>query len=199
MRNCKSYFLSFLFISVLSIIASAQSVRYVAYFPVPYITHEKIEANTAMFAGKDNAVVTVGGTLKAYNLSSEKDLELRSTSTSPIKISGLYAGSIISNMDEDSWRPSGNFTVMGKGSHAELLNAPTAMDNVNVGELKADTSLSLKEIKWISGSNTNNAFVRGGTNGFPSGTTKLCWSPLRLRGSYEYQYYLIAISSGNCW
>lgn len=197
MRNCKSYFLSFLFISVLSIIASAQSVRYVAYFPVPYITHEKIEANTAMFGGKDNAVVTVGGTLKAYNLSSEKDLELRSTSTNPEKIKGLQVGSIISNMGEDSWRPSGNFTVMGKGSHAELLNAPTSInedDTVNVGELKADTSLSLKEIKWISGSNTNNALAN-----LPSGTTKLCWSPLRLRGSYEYQYYLIAISSGNCW
>ena len=92
MKINKLCFLSFLFLSALAISGYAQSIRYVAYFPVPYISHNVINANTAFFAGKDNATVEVTGNLSAESLITDKDLELNSTVTHPVNVRELNVG-----------------------------------------------------------------------------------------------------------
>lgn len=214
------YFTWILFL--LAVPASAQTVRYVAYFPIPYISHQKIEADTAYFAGKDGAEVSVGGQLTAQSLNTKRDLELISTAASST-IDKLSVG-ILADDDSNS-SDSGDFVVNRQGGTLNLTQLTHHGDGLQLAsqegtiessqttsthlqELKADSELKISNIKWRWGQQTYKAFVMSTTNSFesatssddgiPIGTTKLCWSPLRLKGSYEYKYYLIAIKDGNC-
>ena len=210
MKVNKSYLLSFLFLFVLSVCAYAQSVRYVAYFPVPYLTHQKIKANTAYFAGKDGAVVEVAGGFYGQNLSTAKDLELKMipvAANSGVILPEINVGGSVSDTTGDFVvdKQDGNitFTIVPKVTEETIINGEPAMVVTNsVNELKADNNLKVKAIKWKSNGSANNTFVKGSQassattelTGFPSDTKKLCWMPLRLKGSYEYQYYLVAVT-----
>ncbi len=203
MKTNKLYFLSFLFLFALSVCAYSQTVRYVAYFPVPYISHQVVNVDTAHFAGKDGASVEVNGKLTATSLSADKDLLLASSSASAGTVGMLNVGS---NSDT-----KGKFIVNKTSGQLTLTNIPTAGSTgaVNANEVKADETLKVKNVKWVKDSSTNynglvkgyNSIVNGANvayNSFPVETKNLCWKPLRLKGSYEYQYYLIAISGTDC-
>lgn len=212
MKVNKSYFLSFLLLFALSVCAYAQSVRYVAYFPVPYLTHQKIEANTAYFAGKDGAKVEVEGMFQGANLVTAKDLEVTGTSSTSAVIQGVNVGGSVSDTTGDFVVDKQNgtlsFTNVPKTTTQSILNGePVTIITNSVNELKADNNLKVKAVKWRSvdqnnNAVVNNAFVKGSQSssstsvltGFPSDTKKLCWMPLRLKGSYEYQYYLVAVT-----
>lgn len=207
MKVNKSYFLSFLLLFALSVCAYAQSVRYVAYFPVPYLTHQKIEANTAYFAGKDGAKVEVEGRFQGANLVTAKDLEVKGTSSPSAVIQGVNVGGSVSDTTGDFVVDKQNgtlsFTNVPKTTTQSILNGePVTFITNSVNELKADNNLKVKAVKWRSGSDVNNTFIKDSESssstsvltGFPSDTKKLCWMPLRLKGSYEYQYYLVAVT-----
>ncbi len=203
MKINRCYFLSFLFLFALSVCAYAQSVRYVAYFPVPYVSHQVINVDTAYFAGKDGASVDITGNLTATNLDAQKDLVLQSTSSTAGTVSLLSVGE---NSDT-----KGNFVVNKTSGQLTLTNVPTPAitGGVNANEIKADETLKVNTVKWVKDNNTNyNGLVKSNMSylssvnsvatGFPIETKKLCWKPLRLKGSYEYQYYLIAINGTDC-
>lgn len=214
MKANKSYFLSFLFLFILSVCAYTQSVRYVAYFPVPYLAHQKIEANTAYFAAKDGAKVEVVGSFQGANLTTAKDLELKtninaSSGTAIPKIN--VGGNIVDTTGDfvvDKENGKITFTNAPKVTETSLLNGePVTFLTNSVNELKADNNLKVKAVKWRSVDQNNNAVVNNAfvkdsqsssstsvLTGFPSDTKKLCWMPLRLKGSYEYQYYLVAVT-----
>ena len=197
----KFYKLSFLFYAFLLgflMQGYAQTVKYVAYFPVPYISHNKLIANKAYFAGADGAKVEINGNLTADSLTTDKDLKISNTNAIAWNIYWLYAGKATSNPSNKG----GRFVMVNSsGGTLNITNTPTV-----IGEVQADNILKLKAVKWNNASQVG--FVKSASNqfgsatssddGFPIGTTKLCWAPLRLRGSYEYQYYLIAINSGDC-
>ena len=185
--------LSFLF---LSCFASAQTVKYVAFFPVPYITHQKIEVNKAYFAGRDGGTVLIKGVLSAPVIRSNKDLYLinnESDNSTKLSVGGNSSSQISRTNGEFINSEKLTFDKFKEGSENTLVNS-----------LVADTKLYIKALKWAS----NAAFIKGDsdtdttyatlTNGAPSSTTRFCWSPLRIKGTYEYKYYLIAFDDDNC-
>ena len=215
MENFKHYFISFLFLFVFAVLSYAQTVRYVAYFPVPYVSHQTIQADKSLFAGKDGAKVEVAGTFQANNLNTSRDLELKSTAASSFNVKELNVGTLDSGFGDTAWVASGDFVVDKEDGKIILQNLPTPYSTgaVNANEVKADEQLDNKNILW-KGTGTGDdseydGFKRGNISfsttalhsnhpGFPMETKRLCWVPLRLKGSYEYQYYLIAVNSSTC-
>lgn len=205
MKISKLYFLSFLFLFVLAVSAYSQTVRYVAYFPVPYISHMTLNADTAYFAGKDNASVSVTGNLSAENLRTEKDLELNSTTNTAGNVQAL-------NVNTGADIRDGSLVVNRVSGQLALTNVPTPESTgaVNADTIEADDSLQIGEVKWVKNNTENyNGFVASTSTSFgsaefteapgmPLNTKRLCWKPLRLKGSYEYQYYLIAVDTTTC-
>lgn len=221
--------LFFVFICVTSF---AQTIKYVAYFPVPYLTHKTINAQTVYFAGKENGLqdkfsttdlytVEVKGTLTANKVNSRKDMELRDSSNTTTPIStilsiGTEDGSVTGNQ-------RGKFIVDKAGG---ILNI-SAIESSQINKLQADDALNIKAVYWkddVSGNPlcTNINIVEVArpifkkqaascANGiepcsgvdkchdvFPGTAHNLCWAPLRIKGTYDYQYYLIAYDGNTC-
>lgn len=177
------------------VVLKAQSVKYVAFFPIPYVTHARIEASEAFFAGKDNGTLQVDGNFNLVNLSSDKDLILKTATTNPLSQGvGLLVGANYSGAS------SGDFIVDNTNSSLSISTLPASSN-----ALKADDTLKVKAISWYyNDTQTNPIFVKGSTtpsNSYvssaaaPSNAGKFCWSPLRIKGSYHYRYYLIAVPS----
>lgn len=220
-RNRITFLVSLFLITVTGSLC-AQTVKYVAYFPVPYLSHKTINAQTVYFAGRENGLaykkptaldkntVDVKGTLTANSVHAKKDLELEdSTNTSPVITVDIVSGE---NVDWSMVNANGTF-IVDKPSGQLGINSISSSSASGVKQLKADDSLTVKSINWKSGNNTdptNNGFVKTATNGnnyssattsndgFPTGTTRFCWVPLRIKGTYEYQYYLIAYNGTTC-
>lgn len=207
-----------LFLVFVSSSLFAQTVKYVAYFPVPYLSHTKITADTAFFAGRENGLkyknpdasegstVTVGGTLTSEKISTQKDLELKTSNTHPTAVSFSVA-------DAEGGSGEGTLIVDKKDGVLNINKVGNNTTTSKIKQLKADNDLSVKEIVWedVTADTTDDdkysAFVKGSNNyssttssddGFPIGTTRFCWSPLRIKGTYEYQYYLIAYDGDTC-
>ena len=200
MKTFNNYIILALAFLLLPVVLKAQSVKYVAYFPVPYVTHMKVEAANAYFAGRDSGVVQISGNLASGSIGSSKDLILK-TATTPI--SGNTSMSVV--VGENFNNANGNFVVDNSASSLSFSNlkAQNATSNVAINTLNGDNNLQVKSIYW----GTNKAFVKGLTTtnstytsfgDIPSNTAKLCWSPLRIKGTYEYKYYLIAYNGNTC-
>ena len=224
MNKRRITFLLFLFLITVSGSVFAQTVKYVAYFPVPYLTHKKITAEKVYFAGRDNGLlykdsnaqenktVIINGGLRAGKVFSHKDMELKTTSSSSlgevrVNVGTDYGNNIIKN---------GNFVVDNSNSQLNIASTGATTWSA-VTQLKADDSLNVKSIEWADPSTSvdsftatarpsKQAFVKSTNNyssstasdtGFPNGTTNFCWLPLRIKGTYEYQYYLVAYN-GDC-
>lgn len=210
-----------LFLVFVSSSLFAQTVKYVAYFPVPYLSHTKITADTAFFAGRENGLkyknpnasegstVIVGGTLTSEKISTQKDLELKTSNTHPTAVSFSVADA--EGMGEGTLIVDKEFGELSINKVSN--NTTTSRTTSKIKQLKADNNLSVKEIVWeeVTADTTDDdkysAFVKGSENyssttpsenGFPIGTTRFCWSPLRIKGTYEYQYYLIAYDGDTC-
>ena len=180
-------------------VLKAQAVRYVAYFPIPYVTHLRIEANTAYFAGRDNGTLQIGGNLDLSDksLESRKDLKLKTNSDS--SISGDTNTTLNLSVGSKTTIYNGDFIVDNASSSLTIKALPSS-----IGNLYGDETLEVKSISW----GNNSAFVKGSTTPSgsyalniaeaPNSTKKFCWSPLRIKGTYEYKYYLIAYDSNTC-
>lgn len=200
MKKNKLYFLSFLFLFALAVSGYGQSVRYVAYFPVPYVSHNIITADTAYFAGKDDAVIDVLGAFSTNGISTDKDLVVDTLADNLKTVANLNVGAGSAEND-------GNFVVHRVDSSLSFDNIPTpaVTNGVNADTMKADMELLVNEINWSNNSggkfrgfvkDTSVSMSGASANGYPNDAKTLCWKALRLKGSYEYQYYLIAIPSG---
>ena len=185
---------------------SAQTVRYVAFFPIPYITHTKVEVGTAYFAGRDEGKLEIGGNLSAPTISASKDLAFSSAISTAAGTVGISAGALDSTETE-----YGDFLVLGGDKKITFTAFTSGTDDATqTDKLNADNSMELKAINWGS----NIAFKKGTTSpsdsfskmdaqnaastGAPSDTARFCWSPLRIQGTFEYQYYLIAYDGDTC-
>lgn len=191
----KLFLISVLFLA-LPCIVKAQSnyhtIKGVAYFPTPYLTHTSIKVNQAYFAnGVGDGQINIADSLTFSNLTAKKDLRL--TSDSNTVINNIYVGT------QGNAQAGGSF-IAGTNTLtvSNLLGSPR--------QINSDNFLKVKSIYWQNGSNTENEKAAFLTTNMPSGTTKLCWSPLRIKGTYTYRYYLIAVSDccpeekvgGNC-
>ncbi len=206
----------------------AQTVKYVAYFPVPYLTHKTINAQTAYFAGKENGLqdkfsatelytVEVKGTLTTNTVNSRKDMELKDSTNNATPITtDLIVGS-----PDESFR--GKFIVDKDGGTLNI----SAIESSQINKLQADDALNINSVYWmddVSGnpicangnirevkrpifqkqfaSCANNINPCSGVNKchdvFPGTAHNLCWAPLRIKGTYDYQYYLIAYDGDTC-
>ena len=200
MRITRLIFLFSLISLFMPCFTNAQTVRYVAFFPVPYITHMKVNVNTAYFAGRDEGKLEIKGDLSVPTIIASKDLDFSSSTSTATNTVDLSAGS--NNSDEDY----GDFVVLGANKTITF----SSLTSTVAEDLNADDTMNLKSINW----GNNIVFKKGTTNptddfskmnalddnttGFPSNTTRLCWSPLRIKGTFEYQYYLIAYSGSTC-
>ncbi len=214
-----TFFVSLFLIAVTGSLC-AQTVKYVAYFPVPYLSHKTINAQTVYFAGRVNGLedkkptsldkntVDIKGNLSVNRIHAQKDLELKNSENTSTAITvDIVAGE---NVDWSMVNTGGTF-IVDKASGELSISAISSNNSSGVKQLNADDSLTIKAVNWNSGDTTdttNNGFVKSPGNtyasasssadGFPIGTKRFCWVPLRIKGTYEYQYYLIAYNGTTC-
>ena len=205
MRITRMIFLFSLISLFMPCLTNAQTVRYVAFFPIPYITHTKVEVDTAYFAGRDDGRLKVGGSLSVPTINASKDLVFSSTTSTAAGAVNLSAG--VFDVAETEY---GDFLVLGEDKKITFTAFTSGSDDTQTDQLKADDSMELKAINWGS----YIAFKKGTTSpsddfsemnaqndastGAPSDTVRFCWSPLRIKGTFEYQYYLIAYNGDTC-
>ena len=173
MKYNKFHFILSLILLLVPGFIFAQTIRNVAYFPIPYVGHKTFTAKTAHLCSIDNpSNCMVYGALTTTNIKAERDIELLAGASSD---SNAYVGSLYNNPDTTT----GSFIV-----NAASNNKITISNLISVRQINADNDLKVKSIKWQSGSNSNVVF--------PSTlTSSLCWLPLRILGTYEYKYYLV--------
>lgn len=205
MRITRMIFLFSLISLFMPCLTNAQTVRYVAFFPIPYITHTKVEVDTAYFAGRDDGRLKVGGSLSVPTINASKDLVFSSTTSTAAGAVNLSAGAF--DVAETEY---GDFLVLGEDKKITFTAFTSDSDTTQTDQLKADDSMELKVITW----GNNIAFKKGtsspsadfskmnaqnaASTGAPSDTVRFCWSPLRIKGTFEYQYYLIAYNGDTC-
>lgn len=173
MKYNRFYFILSLILLLVPGLISAQTIRNVAYFPIPYVSHKTFTANTAYLCSIDNPTTCqVDGNLITNNIKAERDIELLvGVSSTP----QVYVGSLYNNNDTTT----GSFIV-----NATNNNKITISTDLVAGQINADNNLTLNSIKWKVGSNDITAFPNNLSN-------DLCWRSLRILGTYEYKYYLI--------
>lgn len=182
MKPSKFYiFLSFILLSLPGLI-SAQTIRYVAYFPVPYLSHKTLTVNkAAYFAGLDRGSVAVQEA-KANSLSTERDLEIRlgATTSQPL----VQVGSL-----NNQNGTKGVFMVdKGQLTIDSDITSLTGFTQVN-----SDNNLKVENIYWGNNKVFDTSLLQS------AGAKILCWLPLRVAGTYNYRYYLVAWNnSSNC-
>lgn len=185
MKSSKFYIiLSFILLSFPSII-SAQTLKYVAYFPVPYLSHNNVTVSKTAYS----SVVSSSGLTTANSISTEKDLKV-SFETQPTVPVSVYAGS-----DNNRNYDNGVFMVGGNNPTLTIKSANMALNQVN-----ADDRLTVGSINWYKNSQNNiyQAYKVFDKERIPSDTKYLCWLPLRIRGTFNYQYYLVAWPEDGC-
>lgn len=205
MRITRMIFLFSLISLFMPCLTNAQTVRYVAFFPIPYITHTKVEVDTAYFAGRDDGRLKVGGSLSVPTINASKDLVFSSTTSTAAGAVNLSAGAF--DVAETEY---GDFLVLGEDKKITFTAFTSGSDATQTDQLKADDSMELKAINWGSNiafkkgtSSPSNDFSKmnaqnAASTGAPSDTVRFCWSPLRIKGTFEYQYYLIAYDGDTC-
>lgn len=172
MNISKLKFLFSLFLLAAPVFLSAQTVRYVAYFPVPYITHTKITAQRANFATGDNILVNVSGKLITDSIKAEKDLKINIPSSNQLNLTAGSGPNSYKYVQPTGITTPGNITFSLSGN------------NKQIGQVKADVGLTVSSIKW------SQVTALPGNN-LPSGSAWACWYPLRIKGTNEYRYYLV--------
>ena len=173
MKYNRFYFILSLALLLIPGLISAQTIRNVAFFPIPYVAHKTFTANTAHFCSIDSPeICQVDNNLITNNIKAERDLELLAGASNTPKI---HVGSLYNNYDITT----GSFIV-----NAATNNQITISTSLVAGQINADNNLTLNSINWKYGTNTNIVF----SNSLPG---NLCWRPLRILGTYEYKYYLI--------
>ena len=174
MKYNKFHFILSLILLLVPGFIFAQTIRNVAYFPIPYVGHKTFTAKTAHLCSIDNpSNCMVYGGLITTSIKAERDIELLAGASSN---SNVYVGSLYNNLDTTT----GSFIV-----NAASNNQITIYNlNNSVRQINADNNLNVKSIQWKSGNNSNVVF--------PSNlSSNLCWLPLRILGTYEYKYYLV--------
>ena len=166
------FVLSFLLVPVFTF---AQSIKYVAYFPSPNVFHQKINAKK-LYARNLAGLDSGGWTVSAIN--AEKDLDISAKIAPYIK------------------EVQSGFTskIKGEGTYYDYgMNFNTTVD---VSQLNAN-SLSFTNLLWV-GPGSNKYGFQSSQTGWPNTTSyKFCWSSLRIKGTYEYRYYLIFVAEGD--
>ena len=174
MKISKLNLLFSLFLLAAPVFLSAQTVKYVAYFPVPYLTHTIITAQRANFATGDNTSVTISGKLTTDSIKAEKDLKIDMPSSNPLNLTVGSGPTSYKYVQPTGINTPGNIE----------FSLPTD-NNKQIGQVKADNQLAVNSIKWSQ------------TPAFPAGRSGLaCWYPLRIKGTNEYRYYLVTTGSG---
>lgn len=173
MKYNRFYFILSLILLLVPGLISAQTIRNVAYFPIPYVAHKTFTANTAHLCSIDSPeTCQVDGNLITNNIKAERDLKLL---TGASNTPHIYVGSLYNNSDSTT----GSFIV-----NAASNNKITITTSLLVGQINADNNLTLNSIKWKVGTSD----ITGFSSSLPD---NLCWRSLRILGTYEYKNYLI--------
>lgn len=173
MKYNRFYFILSLALLLVPGLISAQTIRNVAYFPIPYVSHKTFTANTAYLCSIDSPEnCQVDNNLITNNIKAERDIELLVGASNTPQI---YVGSLYNNSDTTT----GSFIV-----NAATNNQITISTALVAGQINADNNLTLNSIKWKVGTSD----IIGFSSSLPD---NLCWRPLRILGTYEYKYYLI--------
>ena len=178
MKTSKLNFLFSLFLLAAPVFVSAQTVKYVAYFPVPYLTHKTITAQRANFATGDNTSATISGKLTTSSIKAEKDLKINIPSSNPLKLTVGSGPESYKYVQPTGINTSGKIT----------FSLPTN-NNKQIGQVKADNQLTVKSIKWPQGT----AFPAINS---PTNAVRACWYSLRIKGTNEYRHYLVTTANG---
>lgn len=168
---------------------SAQDIKYISYFPVPFASHEKLNVKTLSILGSQgDAEITAGSTsnitgtvLVNSSFYSYGDLTL-DTENDPAPATGvqLVAGSITTFPSSPSYN----------GTLSSSANIQVATPLSGVTSLTADRDATIKGLTW--GSSGGLGINGSGSSNWPSACSgkNLVWVTLKVSGSDSYRTYL---------